>query len=496
MSATFVTNNVNTLGMKLRRLAVNSMYNNPVYRPGVLPNESWRTSGSFSAGAIVNSNGNMYQCYQGGVSINGGSLSGASGVVPILDNSCIWAYLGGTPALTTGVDVPSFSFFNGTPGGTLTQYVSGGTDTSLRQLSPEGGNYYLWDGNLIRMPSVSTGINQTGNIFNGAGGTIGSSATRNRLSFITDAPKFAFTTAYPQQCRMFVDSIPLWNGNMTIGSGAGICGMTIDYTGGGNRKHRLVTIELAGSAGIGGVYVDTNSSVEKPYYPDYIKAVFIGDSYLSGASSLPVNVAGFWPHIAGNLLGWSDVVSSGLGGTGLVTDGSNWRYGSRISYDVLGQNVPLGGNTQLGTFINPNVVVICGSVNDVGVAGIGAAAASVYSTIRGSLPNALIIFVGIVANSLNNAATTATSEKAMFDGLPTGDPLLALMPISDTTRISPTWFSGQGASGYGGTAVSGPGVNTVYIGGDKVHPTDWGHTYLAHRFAQYFRNVILPTLVV
>ncbi|MBS1722706.1 MAG: hypothetical protein JSS66_06825 [Armatimonadetes bacterium] len=470
---------------------------------------AWSSGQLYDTAGLVRTNGgNMYQLWNPDASNNSvNAPTGTDPLTPVTDagTSLSWMYLGATNPTSSAIDIPTVTSWNSSPGGGLTNVYNALTDSNMTYVQMDGAAYVVNQGNAYYRPVATTfGVNKSGNIWSGSGGTYGVGSTRNRLTFVTDAPKFAVAWGYPQPIRLIVDNALVWHGIEKLGTSTGLCGATFDYSTVSGRKRRVVTVETSYGAALGGVYVDPASVIEKPDMLNYVRAVFVGDSYVAGANNFPMDPGQMWPVVAGNLLGWGDVVCSGVGGTGMVSAGSFVKYASRLNTDLLGDlssmtaTFTANSATVMGSSAVPDVIVFCGSVNDIGQATIGTEALALYNAVRAnaSFVNTVIVFVGVCQVPQNGAGTAATAEKAMFDALPTNDPLLFFIPVSDTTRIAAAWHTGTGNDGFGGTKhTNGNGTNDAHCSGDTTHFNRAGHNYMGYRFAQAFKTIVLRNLI-
>ncbi len=244
----------------------------------------------------------------------------------------------------------------------------------------------------------------------------------------------------------------------------------------GTSAVRKIRFESDEAAGFGRAYVKPTAIVwPSAGAPDLIRAAWVGDSF-----GTPVGASlagGSWPFRAGKLLGWTDTRSISLGGTGFDSGAIKYSTASRLA-DVAG--------------ISPDVIVLQGSTNDDASAAAGTLAAAVTSTIaayRAALPRVPLIVLGpsamtksADANRLANAAAVAAGVVAAADA--------NTWHIPNTTDPSGSWITGTGYAG----ATTGTGNSDVVTSSDGAHPTQWGHDYLARRFAQAVRTLVLPSV--
>lgn len=147
---------------------------------------------------------------------------------------------------------------------------------------------------------------------------------------------------------------------------------------------------------------------------EVVRAVFLGDSYTVGVGA---GVGDGYVDRVAEGLGW-DAVQAGQSGTGYVSEG---RGGDRTPYGERVDDVAAAA---------PDVVVVQGSTNDVGVpaAEVGAAAADLYADLAAAVPGADIVVVGPLAPpdvplSEIEAISDALATAAAHHGLLYVDPL-------------------------------------------------------------------------
>ena len=197
------------------------------------------------------------------------------------------------------------------------------------------------------------------------------------------------------------------------------------------------------------------------------RMIVMGDSYTEGTGAQ--SGAGF-PAVMGRVLGLEDTWQSGSGGTGYLANaypGVHGRYTfrQRVATDIIAYN--------------PQIVVICGGINDqVGSAAAMSAlqteATLLYQQILSSLPNCRLYVCGPwrppAANNANTSAVNAALQAAVASV-----PGVTFIDVSH-------YFTGTGYSG----SPAGNGNSDFYIGDDRVHPTGAGHVYIGTRLAGDF----------
>ncbi|MGY1886112.1 MULTISPECIES: SGNH/GDSL hydrolase family protein [unclassified Blastococcus] len=187
---------------------------------------------------------------------------------------------------------------------------------------------------------------------------------------------------------------------------------------------------------------------EEPAEP--LSVAFLGDSYAAGTGTDSAT-KGF-ARVSARMLGWAPADVFAVGGTGYATPAET-NYMSRASGVIA---------------VAPDIVVVNGTRNDMGSAPgtVGAAARSLYTTLKAGLPEAHLLVIGPIWTSdlvppeilaLNEALRQAATESGAvyFD---------ALAPSS--------WLPGD------------PGQ----MSSDGVHPTEAGHQIIARAFADAVRS--------
>jgi len=166
----------------------------------------------------------------------------------------------------------------------------------------------------------------------------------------------------------------------------------IDLISGGADASGFYPVKLA----VGTTDVVVKAPIRGP------RCILVSDSYGSNPSSFPNSFA--------EVMSWDDVWGSGVGGSGYIATNGNTvpTFAMRIQTDVVAYS--------------PDVVGIVGSVNDDSqtYAAIYAAALSLYQTLKGALPNAIIFAAptytagadGISSNGLRNRAAKKAAATA------------------------------------------------------------------------------------
>lgn len=268
-----------------------------------------------------------------------------------------------------------------------------------------------------------------------------------------------------------------------------------------------------------GSWYDVRASLSSVITPAPRKPVvaWVGDSFYNGSSGTPMmQCADF---LASRLLG-VECYSQSYGGTGYVTAGSFQTFGDPARVALV-------------SAATPELIIMQGSLNDDGAAGIQAAATAAFAAYAAACPQAQIIVLGPQPNaatatlstnrSLNIAAVkaaaiaapnvlafhdlvgTATSvpaAAATFQTYPDGTLLSSLgsvwqvsnnktayaggplLPPVDGHFVLQTWaLFGTGQVG----TTTGDGTRDTYVYSDGIHPTAEASIAYAIRTAQTIR---------
>lgn len=255
--------------------------------------------------------------------------------------------------------------------------------------------------------------------------------------------------------RIWVDGQPHQAAMQAGSASAGATLVRVQFSGRANRH-----IRIEGTAyEFGGVRIGPTDSLWRTSMPKGPRVMVLGDSFVGGVGGDGA-FRGF-AAIMGQRLGWRDIWPQSVGGTGYVNPGGNVTYRDRVQADIIARN--------------PDVVVVQGSVNDLGYGGlsnaqIGAEAAALYAAIKAGVPKALLVVLlpfPMYATSAFDALRDAIKTAA------TGVADVIVDPIAEG------WFSGTGKVG----ATTGIGNADRYRNADGVHPSTEGHAYIGMRLA-------------
>lgn len=178
-----------------------------------------------------------------------------------------------------------------------------------------------------------------------------------------------------------------------------------------------------------------------------------------------------------SLLGVSNIVTDGIGGTGYIAGG--------------GTNLPYGHSSRIAwlTSANPDVVIVHGGgANDLNsgqtVNQTITGAISYLQTVRSNLPKARIIFVEGFAPPGFTPATYNPNYIAVRQGVQAGVGISNIYYLDIATTRPPL-----NGSGYV-TAANGTGNSDIYVGSDAVHLTIKGNEYVRNILAPKIRRVL------
>jgi lysophospholipase L1-like esterase len=221
---------------------------------------------------------------------------------------------------------------------------------------------------------------------------------------------------------------------------------------------RTIRVWCAGGTKIYGVRVPTGQTITKPAFNGQRVAI-IGDSYTNGAgssSSFPNRGASslecFTPRL-GRMLGASDLIQAGIGGTGWITNGEGTPFIDRLD-EVLAMAAASGGLDTL---------IFYGSTNDTPTPDQAALQAAVEAALAlcASVPNVFVIPALRSGYDNNTAAVIAGVE---------ADGHAQLIDMRD-------FMFGTGTVAN----RTGDGTNDWYRLTDNTHPSFDGHIAIARK---------------
>lgn len=299
--------------------------------------------------------------------------------------------------------------------------------------------------------------------------------------FWTDSPKFHFRLGSGDSTNIVViiDGVRYNLAPLDATASANNY-YTFDFTGSSGRKRRFVRIETTFNSRLSQIAVDSTSQVWAPGDASRVRALCISDSLWAGSSYGPFLAGNTVSLRLGHELGWDDVWSFTQGGTGYTARGTNAgvttdKYSVRIAEALT---------------LSPDIWILMGSTNDIGVGGTQAAVTAALSAIRAG-STAPIVVLGLWP--LNNSGLAAT-ETAVAAGVAGADPLgkTWFIPIyADPVLpwVTGSWNNNPAPSGISNVQSASA---ALYIAGDNAHPPDVGTEYLARRIASAIRSQVLP----
>lgn len=304
-------------------------------------------------------------------------------------------------------------------------------------------------------------------------GTLTSSQAVWSLEFGTDAQIFQLRFNYQTAgtYRLSIDGRKVADlmtavGGTTAGS---THLMTVDL---GSATPRVIRFDFY-TVPFGGVYLPPTATMWGTAARTD-RLMILGDSISDGSAQNAGGGHGTWFHRAARFLGSNDYWDEGRGGTGYISAGTSPVYatfGDRLANDVLAWN--------------PNRLIVWGGYNDNGgsQSAIGTAAASLYASIKASLPLCDVYILGCYAPT-GSPATSITNTDATIKTAATAAGLPFISPLT-----------GQVYDGAGNLlATHGAFITaanaSAYIGADNIHPNDAGHVYLARRVTQAIRAIM------
>lgn len=159
------------------------------------------------------------------------------------------------------------------------------------------------------------------------------------------------------------------------------------------RQWRKIRVEFPTQVIFGGVMVGANDTVMATQKTSP-RVIVHGDSFSEGSGGGYSTRA--WWRTMGNIVGWHDVWSTALGGTGWLATGPGGRpkFRDRLATDVYPYS--------------PDILILAGGFNDAGSSQslIQAEVATTLAEVKTNLPNTLVIVIGPFGNSDIADATT------------------------------------------------------------------------------------------
>ena len=447
-------------------LTKNALTNQPLMAPA-----AWTISTAYVQGQAVTNGGNVYICITGGTSAGaGGPTTTVAGT--IADNTVSWFYAG--PSFSSASNAPTSLTVTSTAyTGTYYRTTTGTYAAGSSQVS-DSSNFFVSGGKV-----TESGQN------NGFGMVAATAPSPNGglmlVQFMCDAKQLQIHIAFmtSQGVTIYCDQ----------NDGAGLSPLTLGMSGVNvaaqnfyqivwpTAKPRLYAVEVAFAPSVFGMLgVLLNESASKvwaPTNPNRYRAMLVGDSWFNGSTTYPVSGSLLIASQIAKLVGCTDFVIDGVGGSGYTAAGSGSVFGSTQRLSFL-------------SAMAPDVVIVEGGTNDAGqTLGAEQAAVTAYLTaVRAALPNAIIIVSGCNTNNSGPNANAFVIEQAIQNAVAAlNDPHTFFYAFSATTAAK-AWLSGTGTT----AATTGSGNCDLYIAGD-AHPTYQGAAYVAYRTANAIRAI-------
>jgi len=243
--------------------------------------------------------------------------------------------------------------------------------------------------------------------------------------------------------RLWVDGELVASAATSVGNTGSVYFLPVTFAARGQHRIRL------DSTGVfGGVMTGPTDSVWAPEVRGP-RVIVMGDSYTAGTGSNGDGVTN-WVRKMASALGWPDVWSSGIGGTGYINPGGGGtvKFGDRVAADVIAYA--------------PDLVIWEGGHNDTAssAAAVQAAAAACFAQVAAALPSTRQIVLGVLWNSGVEAVTTAvldTDAALQTAAVVAGLPFIPFL-TGPTDNAGSTTLSAQASSGA--TTVSVAAVFT------------------------------------
>jgi lysophospholipase L1-like esterase len=450
----------NSLGTKLRKLAAAAQTNNPLINTSLGPAPAWVASTAYVQGQVVVNGGYQYVCSVAGTSAASGGPTG-QGFAPITDNTVTWFYYGFSTPSAAAPNQPVISQSASVPGA-LTQNIAMNANPSPFYFT--GGIPYVDGFGSYSFYSLLT-----------VGSTKGGPSAA--VTFMTDANEVAIKVfGGTQVVRYIIDGQYVTATGYKDGTGGNPSYNLIDFTNAGGRKPRTITFSLqAPNTTVGGISIAPTEEAWAPPAKDRVRVLWIGDSIASGGANAPAIADADTPRQVGLYMGWSDVWDSSQGGVGYTAQNG----GSNYTFAGTAQNI-VPGNA-------PDLVVFCGSVNDVGTASATeqANALTAFRNVRSAYSSVPIIVLGIWPDATGPSGGVLSTENDIKTAVANfSDPNTYFIPIANDPVQA--WMTGTGHN----TAPTGTGNSDAYTASDGVHPSDIGRLYEVQRYVAALRNVI------
>jgi lysophospholipase L1-like esterase len=458
-------NRAESFGAKLRRLAAAAANNkasqffsqNPPLR---LP-AAWAPNAPVQLGEVRAANGSWYVCGKAGITAaagNGPAARATSALV--VDNSVSWAYLCAAPITAASPMAPTIATqVAATPTGLPNFFDCIAFSAAFRVTGAYHTVYskFFW--------ALTT--------FNAS--AAGSSSVTSRISFITDAPKFAIGfTNDSAPVRVLVDGQYVDAGGLPLATGGSPTWLILDFPPAAGRMPREIMVEFTFAHTFAGVAVTPDDSVWAPAATDSVRCVVISDSLFSGSAFGPFLPGGDASSYMARRLGWDDCWNCSVAGTGYVATGSgSYTYGQRIP-ELLTRK--------------PDIWIFMGSTNDIATPppAVQAAALAAFKAIRAGGSLAPIIVFGVW--SIDNSGLAAIEAAVHAAVTQFADPLRQTFFIPVYGDPVLPWITGAWNNRANADNAK------IYIGSDGIHPVETGTMFESVRLAQAIEAYVLPNI--
>lgn len=310
----------------------------------------------------------------------------------------------------------------------------------------------------------------------------GISTTSCTIAFRHEGQMFELMARSADTWSIWADGEPVTTGFIDLPASAGYAKrrLTVDFGSRGTRNI-VCYARTYGFAGVSIGPTDTIALLDLSAMPRFaVMCDSYGESRSTFAFLGPFAAASFRMMTADSFPLWS--ASTG-GGSGYQTGGTaNKTFADRIATMIAEA---------------PDVMLVAGGIND-STAGLQAAAADLFASVRAALPNAVIATVGVWTPTTSYFGSGQTKHDLIFAALQgVSGPWVDI----DVTRgiwtnsaglsgsVGPApWVTGTGKS----TAPAGSGNADVNTGSDGIHPTaPVGHDYLGGHLYTGLRAGIL-----
>lgn len=436
------------VAQKLRRLARAAQVSNPVDRPPLLAAPDYANSTAVKMGNVLVRNNNAYVVAADGITAASSGPSTTTSGDAIADGSTYLSFFGSRPRSADDADAPAVTFSTSNPSlGTVWNPVDNPTLFRVLGASPVAYRTSFWELQTFTAASGGNPVQRTA-----------------ETTFLVDDTKFVIALpANSGPARIIIDGQYLSLSSYNPGSADTF--LTIDYSAVGGRKIRTVTVQTNKSFSyFGPILTSTQGQIMAPPTDETVRVVVCADSLEAGAGPGPALAGGAPGALFGKLAGLDDVWLLSTGGTGDIATngGAAYKYSERAAQIIA---------------LNPAVVMIPGSTNDIGNSQgtIQAARLSFLQTLRAGLPNAILVNEGCWPKNDAGVATVEAAISAANTAF--ADPWSFFIPRYTET---PAWVTSAN--------------RLLMIASDGTHPADIGSHQIARLRNRGWRKYVLPNL--